>query len=232
MRWIQDQKEFNMSKIIGFTGKKNSGKNTAADIASDYLAQRKLSSYHVSFAQTLKSTCIDLFGLDPNLVLGSDKDKNQLTDITWDNLPNEIREKYGIKTTIQYPHGDNGCTTPVNVVLNATGRMTIREVLQVVGTDIFRNMFDDNIWVKAAFNGLPNCNCIIFTDVRFPNEANAIKARNGTIIRINRPTHSIDSHISETALDNYPFDHIIHNKGTLQEFETLVKLVMKDIINV
>lgn len=212
-----------MSKIIGFTGKKNSGKNTAADIASDYLAQRKLSSYHVSFAQTLKSTCINLFGLDSRLVFGSDQDKNQLTDITWDNLPNEIREKYGIKTTVQC---DNGCT------INATGRMTIREVLQVVGTDIFRNMFDDNIWVKAAFNELPDCNCIIFTDVRFPNEANAIKAHHGTIIRINRPTQSIDSHISETALDNYPFDHIIHNTGTLQEFETLVKLVMKDIINV
>lgn len=189
-----------MSKFIGFSGKKGSGKNTAADMLSDYLASNKLSSYHVSFAHTLKSTCINLFGLNPELVFGDDNDKNTLTNVMWDNLPLEIRNKY-----------------------SRSGSMTVREVLQVVGTDIFRNMFDNDIWVKAAFNGLPDCDYIIFTDVRFPNEANAIKAKNGKVIRINRPSNAVDVHISETALDNYEFDLIISNTGTLLDLERSIK---------
>ena len=56
----------------------------------------------------------------------------------------------------------------------------------------------------------------IITDVRFPNEAQAIKDRGGILIRINRDngTRAIDvnAHLSETALDDYDgFDYVIDN---------------------
>lgn len=59
----------------------------------------------------------------------------------------------------------------------------------------------------------------IITDVRFRNEANTIKERDGLLFRINRSElHSTDKHASETALDNYPYyDEVISNDGTLKD---------------
>lgn len=62
----------------------------------------------------------------------------------------------------------------------------------------------------------------IITDVRFPNEAEAIKARKGILIKINRPNNTIETsgiqqHPSEIALDDYQFDYTIENEGTIED---------------
>lgn len=62
----------------------------------------------------------------------------------------------------------------------------------------------------------------IITDLRFPNEANAIKAKDGILIRINRPNNTIETsgiqqHASETALDDYKFDYVVENDGTIED---------------
>lgn len=67
----------------------------------------------------------------------------------------------------------------------------------------------------------------IIPDLRFPNEAAAIKERDGILIRINRPGTVVGTHSSETALDNYQgFDHILENNGTLEGlYEKVTELV-------
>ena len=89
----------------------------------------------------------------------------------------------------------------------------------------------------------------IITDVRFPNEAQAIKNRKGIIIRVNKyqskyPSENISMeesnewtnariHYSEYALDNYQdFDYTIDNNGTIEELIEKVKeiLIKKEII--
>tara|TARA_R110002020_G_scaffold380110_1_gene591298 strand:+ start:38 stop:904 length:867 start_codon:yes stop_codon:yes gene_type:complete len=74
---------------------------------------------------------------------------------------------------------------------------------------------------------LPNW---IITDVRFPNEAQAIKDRGGIVIRVNRL--EVDKfttnfpqtlHPSETALDDYEFDHVIDNNGSIEDLVEKVK---------
>lgn len=79
----------------------------------------------------------------------------------------------------------------------------------------------------------------IVSDCRFPNEADAGRARGGVVIRLNRKdarkdAHGRDpNHISETALDNYEyFDLVIDNDGTRGEmarkvFWWLTKTYMK-----
>lgn len=55
----------------------------------------------------------------------------------------------------------------------------------------------------------------IITDVRFPNEAEAIKKRGGILIRVNNPDYVPypEEHKSETELDSYNgFDFMINNK--------------------
>ena len=98
----------------------------------------------------------------------------------------------------------------------------------------------------------------IITDVRFPNECQAIKDRGGIVIRVNRPINLRFSklwklytssnkfvskagkfltwlsghdkemweklnHPSETALDDYEFDAVIENNGSIEELVDKIK---------
>lgn len=81
---------------------------------------------------------------------------------------------------------------------------------------------ENNIEVKYDRSSFPNW---IITDVRFPNEAKAVKDRAGFIIRVNRG-EPISNHESETALDDYPFDYVIDNNGTIEELVKEVKYIL------
>jgi hypothetical protein len=99
-------------------------------------------------------------------------------------------------------------------------------------SDIWNEKSDREVEVEAIY---PNW---IITDTRFPNEAQAIRDRGGIVIRVNRDKwetyenervkvvaqiHPIDRHPSETSLDNWSFNHIIDNNGTINDLEIKVK---------
>jgi len=64
---------------------------------------------------------------------------------------------------------------------------TPRMALQLLGTDVFREHFHQDIWVKVLKNKIINTNSdIVITDVRFPNEANMIKELGGNIVQVIR----------------------------------------------
>lgn len=104
----------------------------------------------------------------------------------------------------------------------------VRRLLQVFGTDVGRKMFGENVWIDMAFKHIQPGERLVVADVRFPNEAEAIKARGGKVIRVNRHNHSaVNSHKSEIAMDNYMFDHVIYNDGTLDDLADNVFMLMK-----
>jgi hypothetical protein len=133
---------------------------------------------------------------------------------------------------------------------------TYRTILQQLGTEVCRNIHP-NFWINALFadykpqfvkynnpipvESLQNPTWII-SDVRFKNEADEIKKRGGIVIRLNR-TRVLDMvndkqtvrdslHISETDLDDYQFDHVIDNNGTLEDlYQNLKSLnLFKNVI--
>lgn len=94
--------------------------------------------------------------------------------------------------------------------------LTAREVMQVVGTDILRDMYND-VWVNTTINKImkENMNLAIIADCRFPNEVESIRNAGGIVIKLNRNPYNSD-HASETALDpnNYNqsnFDLVLNN---------------------
>ncbi len=102
------------------------------------------------------------------------------------------------------------------------GYYTNREILQLLGTDVGRTISPD-MWIDLAFKGYTDKDSWIFTDVRFPNEAKAIKDRGGKLIRIERNTGLVDTHISETALDDYKdWDLVIDNNGTKNDLKDII----------
>lgn len=105
--------------------------------------------------------------------------------------------------------------------------MTVRELLQRLGTEAIRNNLHENAWVNALFADYNQyCNWVV-TDVRFPNEAQQIKDNGGVIVRINRTGYGpINNHPSETALDDWDFDYYIENNGTLEDLKESARILM------
>jgi hypothetical protein len=104
--------------------------------------------------------------------------------------------------------------------------LTPRKILQLLGTEAGREIIHPNIWVNSLFADYTTDSNWVITDVRFPNEAQAIKDRGGIVIRIERPggeSHCGGAHASETALDDYDFDIVINNDGTIDELIDKVK---------
>lgn len=103
-----------------------------------------------------------------------------------------------------------------------------RELLQRMGTEVGREMFGQNFWVDYCLNGEGGETDLAITDVRFTNEADAIHARGGVLVRIVRDGYGpINGHRSETDLDEYPFDIIIENNGSLDDLRGKVSDVMR-----
>lgn len=92
-------------------------------------------------------------------------------------------------------------------------QMTVRELMQIAGTEALRTHLHPNTWVNAVFANYTEQSNWIISDTRFINELEAIKNRGGITIRVNRDENiSMNDHISEHALDDADFDYIINNK--------------------
>lgn len=106
----------------------------------------------------------------------------------------------------------------------------VRRLLQVLGTEVGRKMFGENFWVDLALSGLKPEDKVVVSDVRFPNEGDAIKKLGGSLWRINRRNHSaVNDHASEHAMDNYMFNHVIYNDGTLDDLSDEVFMLAKEL---
>lgn len=100
----------------------------------------------------------------------------------------------------------------------------IRTLLQRLGTEAGRQTLWDSIWVDAAMHDVGPKDKIAFADVRFPNEADAVRDAGGIVVRVERPgIEAANTHASETSLDNYYFDHYLPNDGTLRDLEDRVE---------
>lgn len=99
----------------------------------------------------------------------------------------------------------------------------VRRLLQRLGTEAGRDILGGNIWVDTAFNRAKS-DRICVSDVRFPNEAQAIRDRGGVLVRITRKgVGPRNDHPSETSLNNYDFDFYIENDGSIEDLHAKVK---------
>lgn len=141
--------------------------------------------------------------------------------------------------------------------------LTPRLLLQEIGTEVMRDIIHPNCWINSLFTDYKPLNEKVFgtylntkgsiakkeeiiysnwiiTDMRFPNELEAIKDRDGITIRVNRPYQTVvgqgngnwatfsdmQFHPSETALDNSEFDYEINNDSTIEELIEKVKEIL------
>jgi hypothetical protein len=114
--------------------------------------------------------------------------------------------------------------------------MTYREFLQKLGTDALRNGLHDDVWVNALMADYKppkmdqyNPSNWVITDVRFPNEARAIRKKEGMLIRVERPgVKPINDHPSEIGLDHWKFDYRIANASDLIALKASIEIILKE----
>ena len=104
-----------------------------------------------------------------------------------------------------------------------------RTLLQQVGTNTVCAKQPD-FWVDFIISILNLFNdswdVVIIPDCRFVNEIEKMRANfDTTLIRVIRPdfdnglSEIQKQHLSETALDNFDFDHIVYNTGSLEDLK-------------
>jgi hypothetical protein len=182
---------------------------------------------HDSFANPLKDVCASTFGWDRNLLEGDSTESR------------EFRE------------------TPDIFWTRKTGipNFTPRLALQLLGTDVMRNHFHQDIWIDSLEYRLRrkgNAKCVVISDARFRNELDLIKNLDGKIIWVQREelpewyetaktahsnaisrkimeTKYKDVHESEWNWAGYDVDYVIKNVGTLEDLYKDVLQIQQDI---
>jgi len=135
---------------------------------------------------------------------------------------------------------------------------TPRLALQLLGTDIMRNHFSEDIWLDSLeYRMRLNKNqskCIVVSDARFRNELTLIQKMGGKIIWVQRgelpewfdiakeayhnainrkimETKYADVHESEWNWAGFPSDFIIDNNGTLEELQQKVFKIQESLFS-
>ncbi len=181
-----------------------------------------------SFAAPLKDLCSSIFGWPRHLLEGNTMESR------------EFRE------------------TPDIFWTRKTGidNFTPRLALQLVGTDVLRDHFHNDIWINSLeyrLRKISDSNTVVVTDARFTNELDIIKHLCGTIIWVQRgelpawyetaveanggnvvskrimTTRYRDVHQSEWNWAGYPVDHIIRNTGTLEDLKIKTSQILFQI---
>lgn len=171
-----------------------------------------------SVADILKKTiCIDILGLSYESVYGTDEDKNKLTHIKWEDMPGVVTEPLDENLEYEEVVGRLGKYYDKldGVIYHEPGFMTGREVMQYVGTDIFRRMLPD-CWARATVKKIVEDapEIAMVCDCRFEDEIKAIQDAGGLVVRLTRNSDSDDTHYSETALNDFDgYDLTIDNKN-------------------
>ena len=209
-------------KIVLLSGKMRAGKNTVAQMIQEEMPDKKV--IQESFAKAVKDGAAEDF-----LPL-----MKYLNSFVEEVLPDLSEKEFSvIKKFISQL-----MLKPENFYEDKTELS--RCLLQIYGTNIFRNRVDSDYWIYRFLERIENydCNLLLVTDWRYPNEYTSLEENLIILeneieickIRINRKASPLSSHPTEIALDKYSgFDFVIENDGTLDELRETVKQLVKQL---
>lgn len=109
--------------------------------------------------------------------------------------------------------------------------LTMRQLLQRFGTELFRERCDRDFWIKAVAKKIvkTDYDYYLITDLRFPNELTVINYcadydtsgcayKHKVVMVINGDTIKSSYHRSEQYVDSMPSDIVINNTNHLYQF--------------
>lgn len=200
--------------IIAVSGKRGSGKSTVAEYFTNRDFELK------SFAGPLKKLIAEVFELPMFLLTDQEaKERHQLTLY----VQREHVEKLVSLASKLYPiTAEQEAKALANLPQDLI--QTPRQLLQVVGTDVFRNNIDTEYWLNVFKASIQGRNYIC-DDARFENERALIKSLGGFVIGLNRPgMFNQDTHSSENV-DLSNCDFVVQNKYNIQDLRSEIDTI-------
>lgn len=216
-----------MSKIIGISGRKQSGKNTVANYINGDVLQSKsmIEDFFIKEDGTLAIMTNDSTGNSGYGIFDVTRKDNTFVEYAQRELWPYIKvyhfadylKEICVNLFNLNPVNIYGSDTQKNEFTyikwedvpcnpNKSGYMTNREFMEHFGTKIIRQI-NNNAWVDSTVSKIlsEDPQISIIPDVRFPNEVNKIKDAGGIVIRLTRDVFGSDAE-SESALDQNKFD--------------------------
>lgn len=232
---LDKQKQIIMSinkvTIVGIKGFKGSGKDTVASMISYILHDGIMKAsydtwllYHkngfiendeiiIHFADKLKDDISESCGIDRKLLDRQEIKENYYYNFKTGIVSTNIKDVDCVINTV-LEHDNLSKLLHLN---NNNVSIKIRALLQYYGTNVIRNHFWNEAFIRYTMNkafDIKNSKgqCII-ADARFEDECMAIKHYGGKIIRVDRRVNN-DNHESEQIKISQD-DYVIDNTGTL-----------------
>lgn len=111
------------------------------------------------------------------------------------------------------------------------GGCTPRHLMQTLGTEWGRRMIHSDLWINRwrAIVRAETADLIVVDDVRFPNEASALRSVGGRLWRVYRPGLATSSHASERAQAQIGEDVLINNATSISEMIRSVDAVVAQL---
>lgn len=201
--------------LIGLTGKKQAGKDTAFKRLQRLLGTDRVR--RVAFSDKLYQSAAAALG------------------VTVEQL-NEWKTDPSVRIVITKTVDEQGYKR-----IFTLKSLNIREYLQFYGTEAHREVFGDNFWVDQVTPELETHargdgdDIVVVTDVRFINEAARIYELGGGVVRIVGPDHveeAGDGHASEVSLPADHVDEYISNRAQDGDFSYLDEQLNKLIADI
>lgn len=117
----------------------------------------------------------------------------------------------------------------INDLHDRTKKENYRRYMQMISTDLCRNEFGNDIWVKYLKKRIDYSKPFVIDDLRFKSEFEAFKNNNTVTIRIINPNEIKSDHISEHELDNLIANYTIFNDGSVEDLYEIVDKIMISI---
>jgi hypothetical protein len=112
-------------------------------------------------------------------------------------------------------------------VLPALGKSP-RQILIDVGCHL--RLYDPPVWINAALRS-DNADVIVVSDLRYPNEYQAIKEAGGYCFKVVRPSVKNTDDAADCALDKQPhWDDIVENSGTLKDLHNQARRIVEAFV--
>lgn len=236
--------------MIGIRGYMGAGKDTLAALIKK---QHPEYSTAWKFAGPLRRAAEFITGIPAEQTVTDDQKKHDLSTLEFE--PADLRDR--IDKAIEYVTGKEMANhIPAEIMFEiltrrkydgssvtlATIPMTVGRLLQVLGTDCFREVIGTSVWTNALVHRWQEKGCpsIVLADARFKNETHVVREHGGVVILIvrggpdalNRTDGREVRHVSETALDDEPPDITIRNDGTIEDLERALEKAWPDIVEV
>lgn len=197
------------SKIIAFAGRKRSGKGMLAKGMREYSPNVVI----IAVADSLKFLCCKLLNRTYDELIQMKDDGTTFEAKVDDYWVSTIKREINVSDDI------------IRKEIGGRVFTNVREVLQIIGTDLIRKYSPDWHINKTIekIKSYGNDKIVVVDDVRFPNEKRKIEEIGGDVYFIIRPNYwDVSNHPSEKALKYTDFcdDHIIINDYSKEQMIT------------